>query len=535
MKRYSFFVLQFAICIAAHAQTPPTMGWSSWNTFALDISEEIIKGQADAMVSTGLKEVGYQYINIDDGYFYNRNETTGALLIHPEKFPNGLKPVVDYIHAKGLKAGIYSDAGINTCGSWGNPDRSGRGVGLYGHDKQDLDMFFSDLDFDFIKVDFCGGNWNEKGNELFLDECDRYTTISRTMKDTKRPDAVLNICRWDYPGTWAKDVALSWRTTFDIRDDFKRSVKPILAQNLYLSAYSGPGYYNDMDMLEVGRRMSVEEDKTHFGLWCIMNSPLLIGCDMRNVRPDALALMKNTDLIGINQDKTFQQAYLVKRTNECYILARDVETLNGKTRVFAFYNPNDDNRHVTLNFQDIDLGGKVRLRDCFEQKDMGSFTGGYQVIVPAHGTRIYKATGDQRLERRRYEAETGYISDYQEIRNNQEAKTGIYSADNNCSSGYKATWLGQSEQNDLMWSHVYSPKGGKRILTIAYLSGEDRQMTITVNGKNVKTLTVNSGGWDKVGQVTIPVKLRKGDNVIRMSNAENWMPDIDYIELKPIK
>ena len=535
MKRYSFFILQFAICIAAHAQTPPTMGWSSWNTFALDISEDIIKGQADAMVSTGLKEAGYQYINIDDGYFYNRNETTGALLIHPEKFPNGLKPVVDYIHAKGLKAGIYSDAGINTCGSWGNPDRSGRGVGLYGHDKQDLDMFFSDLDFDFIKVDFCGGNWNEKGNELFLDECDRYTTISRTMKDTRRPDAVLNICRWDYPGTWAKDVALSWRTTFDIRDDFKRSVKPILAQNLYLSAYSGPGYYNDMDMLEVGRRMSVEEDKTHFGLWCIMNSPLLIGCDMRNVRPDALALMKNTDLIGINQDKTFQQAYLVKRTNECYILARDVETLNGKTRVFAFYNPNDDNRHVTLNFQDIDLGGKVRLRDCFEQKDMGSFTGGYQVIVPAHGTRIYKATGDQRLERRRYEAETGYISDYQEIRNNQEAKTGIYSADNNCSSGYKATWLGQSEQNDLMWSHVYSPKGGKRILTIAYLSGEDRQMTITVNGKNVKTLTVNSGGWDKVGQVTIPVKLRKGDNVIRMSNAENWMPDIDYIELKPIK
>jgi len=535
MKRLLLYVTSlFILNLEAEAQLPPTMGWSSWNTFALNINEDVIKGQADAMVLTGLARAGYKYINIDDGYFYNRNETTGALLIHPQKFPNGLKPVVDYIHAKGLKAGIYSDAGVNTCGSWGNPDRSGRGVGLYGHDKQDLDFFFSDLDFDFIKVDYCGGSWREKGNELFLDERERYTTISRTMKDTKRPDAILNICRWDYPGTWAKDVALSWRTTGDIRDEWS-SVRWILGQNLYMSAYSGPGYYNDMAMLEVGRRMSLEEDKTHFGLWCIMNSPLLIGCDMSNVRPDALALMKNADLIAINQDKTFQQAYLVKRTNECYILARDVETLNGKTRVFAFYNPNDDNRYVTLNFQDIDLGGKVSLRDCFEQKDMGSFKGGYQVTVPAHGTRIYKATGDQRLERRRYEAETGYISDYQEIRNNQEAKTGIYTSDNNCSSGYKATWLGQSEQNDLVWSNVYSPKGGKRTLTIAYLSGEDRQVTVSVNGKNVNTLTMNSGAWDKVGQVTIPVKLKKGKNVIRLSNAKEWMPDIDYIELLPIK
>lgn len=536
MKRIVLLILNFEFIILSslYAQQPPTMGWSSWNTFALNINEEVIKSQADAMVLTGLARAGYKYINIDDGYFYNRNETTGALLIHPQKFPHGLKPVVDYIHAKGLKAGIYSDAGINTCGSWGNPDTSGRGVGLYGHDKQDLDMFFSDLDFDFIKVDYCGGNWGEKGNELFLDVQKRYTTISRTMKDTKRPDAILNICRWAYPGTWCKDVALSWRTTGDINDSWP-SVRGILAENLYMAAYSGPGYYNDMDMLEVGRRLSDEEDKTHFGLWCIMNSPLLIGCDMRNVRPDALALMKNADLIGINQDKTFQQAYLVKRTNECYILVRDVETLNGKTRVFAIYNPNDDNRYVTLNFQDIDLGGKVLLRDCFEQKEIGGFTDGFQVTVPAHGTRIYKATGEQRLERRRYEAETGYISDYQEVKNHQSEKTGIYTADGNSSSGYRAGWLGQSEQNDLVWNNVYSPKGGKRTLTLAYFSGEDRQVTIAVNGKKPQTLTVNSGSWDKVGQVSIPIKLKKGNNVIRLSNPTDWMPDIDYIELQPIK
>ena len=540
MKRITLvtlILLSLIFTSSVYAQLPPTMGWSSWNTFALDINEDIIKGQADAMVATGLKDVGYQYINIDDGYFYGRNETHGGLLIHPVKFPNGLRPVADYIHSLGLKAGIYSDAGINTCGSWGNPDRSGRGVGLYGHDKQDLEMFFTDLDFDFIKVDFCGGNWGEKGNELFLDVQERYTTISRIMKDTRRPDAILNICRWDYPGTWAKDVALSWRTTFDIRDDFKNSVKPILAQNLYLSAYSGPGYYNDMDMLEVGRRMTPEEDKTHFGLWCIMNSPLLIGCDMRNVRPNALALMKNTDLIGINQDKTFQQAYPVRYVNGCYILVRDIEQLNGQKRVFAIYNPNDDDRHVTVSFQDIDLGGRVALRDCFDQQEIGHFTEGFQVKVPAHGTRIYKATAEQRLERRRYEAETGYISDYQEIRNNQAAKTGIYIEDAQCSSGYKAAWLGMSEKNDLQWQHVYSPKGGKRMLTIAYLSGEDRQLNVSVNGRTVKvkkspTITVNSGAWNKVNTVTIPIKLKKGDNVIRLSNPTGWMPDIDYIDIR---
>ena len=527
---YIYFTFYIGLSLTATAQQAPTMGWSSWNTFALNIDENVIKGQADAMVSTGLKDAGYQYINIDDGYFYNRNETTGALLIHPQKFPNGLKPVVQHIHKLGLKAGIYSDAGIKTCGSWGNPDTSGRGVGLYGHDKQDLDFFFSDLDFDFIKVDFCGGNWGEKGNELYLDVQDRYTTISRTMKDTKRPDAILNICRWAYPGTWCKDVALSWRTTYDIIDEWK-SVKGILAENLYLSAYSGPGYYNDMDMLEVGRRMSEEEDKTHFGMWCIMNSPLLIGCDMRNIRPQALELMKNADLIGINQDKTFQQAYLVKFTNGCYLMVRDIEHLNGLKRVFAVYNPNDDDRCVTVNFIDIDLGGRVQLRDCFERKEIGDFNGGYQVVVPAHGVRIYKAIGEKRLERRRYEAETGYISDYQEVKNHQAEKTGIYSADEKCSGGYYAGWLGQSEQNDLQWQNVYALKGGKRTLTIAYFSGDERNLTVSINGKPVRTLTLDSSGWDKLGQVSIPVKLKKGQNTIRLSNPTSWMPDIDYIEI----
>lgn len=361
MKRFALLILSFQLSVfnLVHAQLPPTMGWSSWNTFALNINEDLIKGQADAMVATGLNKAGYQFINIDDGYWDGRGED-GHLRLNTKLFPSGMRPLVDYIHLLGLKAGIYSDAGDNTCGS-GNRHAWGLGVGLAGHEEQDCKLYFIDWDFDFIKVDYCGGA------HMGLDEREQYTKISNAIKNCGKPGIVYNMCRWDYPGTWSADVADSWRTTFDIRDDFKRSVRPILAQNLYLSAYCKPGHYNDMDMLEVGRGMTQTEDETHFGMWCIMNSPLLIGCDLRNVRPESLKLMKNSDLIGINQDRTFQQAYLVKRVNNCYVLTRDVEKLNGTARVLAIYNPGDDARYVTVNFSDIDLAGQVKLRDCFKQ------------------------------------------------------------------------------------------------------------------------------------------------------------------------
>ena len=136
----------------------PTMGWSSWNTYGVNINENLIRQQAAAMVSKGLRACGYLYINIDDGYFGGRDSETGHLLIHPTRFPNGLKGVVDYIHARKLKAGIYSDAGRNTCGSMFSGDPIGKGVGLYQHDQMDADFFFKELGFDFIKVDFCGGS-----------------------------------------------------------------------------------------------------------------------------------------------------------------------------------------------------------------------------------------------------------------------------------------------------------------------------------------------------------------------------------------
>ena len=491
------------MAVVAFAQRTPTMGWSSWNTFALNINEELIKGQADAMHQNGLQKAGYLYINIDDGYWDGRGDD-GHLRLNTKLFPNGMRPLVDYIHKLGLKAGIYSDAGDNTCGS-GNRNAWGIGVGFAGHEDQDCKLYFIDWDFDFIKVDYCGGA------HMRLDEREQYTKISNAIKNCGKKDIVYNMCRWAFPGTWGADVADSWRTTGDIYDAWK-SVKGILAENLYLSAYCHDGHYNDMDMLEVGRSMSQVEDETHFGLWCIMSSPLLIGGDTRNIRPESLKLLCNRDLIALNQDKLHLQAYVAEKQGECFILVKDIKKRNGKERAVAIYNPSDSEQTVRLNPATIDLGGAVQYYDCFAQQ---------------HGTKIFRVKGQKRLERKVYEAETAYIPTYQELRNNQEVKTGVYTAVSEASGGYKAGWLGGREGNNIQWNDVYVKKAGTRQMTITYFCGEERTMDLTVNGQRITTLKAKSNDWNHPSTITVDVNLKKGRNSICLSNDSAWMPDID--------
>jgi hypothetical protein len=258
-----------------------------------------------------------------------------------------------------------------------------------------------------------------------------------------------------------------------------------------------------------------------------MNSPLLIGCDMSKLSTDNLNLLTNTELIALNQDPLYQQAYLACKVNDCYVMVKDIEIANGTKRAFAIYNPNDASKTVTLNFKDIDLAGTVALRDVFTKKDKGEFTESYTVNVPKHDTRIYVAEADTRLERTRYEAETGYSEAYTEI----EWNKCNYSEAAFCSGGYKAGWLGGSAKNSLQWRNVYSKTGGKYNLTIAFICGENRSITVSVNGKTVKTQSYNSGGWEKVSTKTLEITLEPGDNVIKLSNTSGWMPDLDYIDV----
>ena len=530
MKKHFFCMALASLCICgAAAYETPTMGWSSWNTYGVQISEDLIKAQTDAMVEKGLKDAGYIYMNIDDGFFGGR-DSEGHLLIHPTRFPNGMQTVVDYIHSKGLKAGIYSDAGENTCASYFGGDLIGKGVGLYGHDQEDIDLYFKELGFDFIKVDFCGGEPGYNEDNLELSEQERYTAIHQAIVNTGRTDVRMNVCRWAFPGTWVHDVATSWRVTGDIYLGWN-SVKGIIGENLYLSAYATEGKFNDMDMLEVGRGLSTEEDKTHFGMWCIMSSPLLIGCDMTTISPTALNLLTNGELIALNQDPLALQAYVVKRESGAYVLVKDVETLHGTKRAVAFYNPTDNQVSLSVDFLELELGGKVLVRDLFQKEDVGEFEGDMTVELPAHGTRIYKLQAEKRYERVKYEAETAWLDAYQELTNNQAAETGIYEEADFCSGGAKAGWLGRSEKNDLQWRNVYSEEGGEYELTLTYICGEERKLYLSVNGGEGEELSLNSGGWDKPARRTVKVTLQKGDNLVRLHNAAEWMPDIDCMEL----
>lgn len=502
----------------------PTMGWSSWNTYRVHISDSLIMRQADAMVNRGLTEAGYRYVNIDDGYFGGRDDN-GQLLIHPTRFPNGLKPVVDHIHKLGLKAGIYSDAGRNTCGHYYDKDTIAQGVGFYGHDDADADFFFRQMGFDFIKVDFCGGDGPRNTERLTLDEQERYTAISQAIQRTGRKDVRMNVCRWEYPGTWVSQVASSWRISHDITPHWK-SVAYIIRQNLPLSAYCHDGHFNDMDMLEVGRGMSLEEDQTHFAMWCMMSSPLLIGCDMTTMSEETLRLLTNRELIAINQDELYLQAYVARKQGECYLFVKDILRPWSGTRAFAVYNPSDTEQAVTVRFSDIDLAGAVAIRDVLKHEDCGVQRDSMVVRLPAHATRVFTTKAEQRLDQSLYEAETAYISNYQEIRNNQAAGTGIYEFDSLCSGGMKATWLGGKPENDLVWKKVHVKKAGKYRLTFSCLTKEPRTMNVSINGKLKESIVC-----DKDGPFCIEAELKEGVNEVRLWNATSAMPEIDCMKV----
>ena len=525
MRKSSFLILcSLFLALSVMAQRTPTMGWSSWNTFALNINEELIKSQADAMHTSGLQAAGYQFINIDDGYWDGRG-ADGKLRLNTKLFPNGMRSLVDYIHSLGLKAGIYSDAGDNTCGS-GNRHAWGLGVGFAGHEDEDCHLYFIDWDFDFIKVDYCGGA------HMRLDEQQQYTKISNAIKNCGKPGIVYNMCRWAYPGTWSADVADSWRTTGDIFDAW-RSVKGILAENLYLSAFCHDGHYNDMDMLEVGRSMSQIEDETHFGMWCIMASPLLIGCDMAKIRPESLKLLCNKDLIALNQDPLHLQAYVAEKQGECFVLVKDIKRRGGTERAFAIYNPSDEEQHVLLHPMTIELGGAIQYYDCIRQERFVTTTEPVLFTIPAHGTKIMRAKGEQRMPRVVYEAETAFMPAYQELRNNQNEKSAVFVADDMASGGYKACWLGGRPDNDIQWRDVFVRETGSYKLVFTYFGGEDRTMELDVNGEHAMSLATHSRDWGAKGRISVPVTLKRGLNTIRLYNNSEWMPDIDRMVVLP--
>ena len=510
--------------VQARSGRPPMMGWSSWNTFRVNISEDIIKGSADALIEKGLDKVGYRYINIDDGFFGGRDEK-GHLLAHPERFPNGMKVVADYIHSKGLRAGIYSDAGSNTCGSIWDDDEFGIGVGLWGHQQQDINTFFKEWGFDFIKVDFCGGD------KLNQDPKERYTSIYESIQATGRTDIRYNICRWAFPGTWAIKMADSWRILADITNNFY-SVKSIINKNLYLGQYASSGHYNDMDMLEIDRGMSLEEERTHFGIWCIMSSPLMIGCNMRTIRDESLEIIKNEEIIALNQDSLGMQAKVVAYSGAGIVLAKPLQEKWGTIRAIAMYNPSDSETTMKVAFKDLCLEGEVAIRDLWKHKDLGIFKNEYETKVPAHGVVMLKAEGQKWLAPVIYEGEYAFMNMFFEDDYYPEKNTKFVVERRGASGKHVVTGIGGAQDNWAEFRNVYSPEKQDAVLHIFYCSKEKRFLDLSLNSKFLKTVDFkSSGGNDIFTYVDIPICLNKGENCIRFSNSKEIGPDIDKIEL----
>lgn len=521
-----------AVCpLAMFGFDPPTMGWSSWNTYRVNINDSLICCQADALMQSGLKEAGYTYVNIDDGFFGGRDEVSGSLKFHPERFPNGLRNTVDHIHSLGLKAGIYSDAGANTCGNFWDNDTIARNVGLLGHELEDCRLFFGDLGFDFIKVDYCGADGQQNEQLYYYEPAERYSAIARAIAATGRDDVRMNVCRWAFPGTWVRDVATSWRTTSDIYPSWE-SVRNIIAENLYLSAYAGNGCYNDMDMLEIGRGMSREEDCTHFAMWCMMSSPLLIGCDLTTLSAETLELLTNPELIAINQDILGLQAYVAKTDGASYVLVKDVARLDSTTRAVALYNPTDSVRRISVGLDEIQLSGPTSVRDVLNRIDLAPVTDSLSALIPPHGVGVYLLDGRRRIMRKCYEAENAFLSCYQELYDPDYAGTAYYAPHDKASGGMVVRNMGLTPANDMKWNDVAVENDGDYMVSFKVFGDRPVEMLVFANDGNGKKLSVTGDGEGEV--ITAMLHLSAGRNTIRVASRD-IAPDIDYMTVETPK
>ncbi|MFT4082676.1 MAG: glycoside hydrolase family 27 protein [Nocardioides sp.] len=360
------------------AQTPP-MGWNDWNSFGCDVSAELVEQTADEIVDLGLQDAGYDYVNIDDCWMTSeRDADTGELVPDPDKFPDGISAVADYVHSLGLKLGIYESAGETTCQGY---------PGSLGHEELDAQTF-ADWGVDYLKYDNCGSPSSDDTAEEYEA---RYQVMGDALADTGR-DIVYSICEWgNYePWTWGTEAGGQlWRTTGDISDSYG-SMLSIAEQNSELASYAGPGSWNDPDMLEVGNGgMTTTEYRSHFSLWSMMAAPLLIGSDLRSISKADLAILGNTDVIAVDQDSKGVQGTVVTENGNIMVMRKPLA--NGDVAVLLF-NKSGTARNISTTKKAVGVsGGKMSLDDLWTGKTTTS-SGRIASWVPAHGVAMYRVS-----------------------------------------------------------------------------------------------------------------------------------------------
>ncbi|MBB6251765.1 glycoside hydrolase family 27 protein [Nitrospirillum iridis] len=354
------------------ALTPP-MGWNTWNKFGCEINEEVIRKAADALVATGMAGAGYKYVVIDDCWHGGR-DAHGDMQADPVRFPSGLKALADYIHSKGLKFGIYSDAGKMTCG---------KRPGSLGHEYQDAAQYAA-WGVDYLKYDWCYTGT--------LDAKAAYTLMSDALRASGR-DIVFSMCEWGTakPWLWAQNVGNLWRSTGDIYDGwqgkktYSLGVMDIVDLQADLYPYAGPGHWNDPDMLEVGNGgMTDTEYRSHFSLWALMAAPLIAGNDLTTMSPATKAILTNAEVIAVDQDPLGAQGRRVAKQGDLEVWARP---LASGDRAVVLLNRGVAPAKITVNWTDLGFPAKVpaKVRDLWLAKDQGTVKGAYTAEVASHG------------------------------------------------------------------------------------------------------------------------------------------------------
>lgn len=392
--------ISFPLCFAQKfenvALTPP-MGWNSWNTFEVNINEDLVKKTADIIVSSGLKDAGYEYIVLDDGWMVkDHRDKNGDLVPDPVKFPHGMKALIDYVHSKGLKFGLYNCAGTQTCAGY---------PGTRGYEYQDA-RFYANLGIDFLKYDWCNTNG--------INATEAYTTMSKALKAAGKP-IVFSICEWgdNQPWDWATPVGNLWRISGDIYPCFDCEYKHeegnwsswgvlrILEMRKDIRKFSGPDHWNDFDMMEVGNGMTNTEDKSHFTLWSMMASPLFAGNDLRIMKPETLNILTNKEIIAINQDALGIQGFKYQSENGVDVW---VKPLFDENWAVVFLNRSDKTQKINFDWkkhiiEDNDFkfilnltSQKYNVRDLWEHIDLGNTNKIFQKELASHDVIAIKLT-----------------------------------------------------------------------------------------------------------------------------------------------
>ncbi len=373
-------MVPFALAADGLALTPP-MGWNSWNKFACNVSEKLIQGAADALVASGMKDAGYQYVVIDDCWQVKR-DAAGRIVADPERFPSGIKALAKSIHDKGLKFGIYSDAGTMTCA---------KRPGSKGHEAQDAKTY-AEWGVDYLKYDWC----NTDGQ----DTRDAYAKMGQALRASGRP-IVFSICEWGNtkPWIWAQGIGQLWRATGDIQDcwDCSRNwggmgVVHIIDLMADLYPYSGPGHWNDPDMLEVGNGgLTLVENRAHFSFWALFAAPLMAGNDVQAMKPEIRDILMNREAIAVDQDSLGMQGRKVSDSSARQVW---VKPLADGSRAVILFNRGSEEAPIAVAWEDIGLypKTKARVRDLWKKADVGAFSGRFEAKVEPHGVVMVRIT-----------------------------------------------------------------------------------------------------------------------------------------------